>query len=112
MQKLISPLPGAPAWDGPNGVNTASSYDPLSRLLSVLHQAGSATLDGAAYTYDAAGNPTSKTAVQHATPNPISVTSDFGYDNNYELTQAVGNGSGAEGYSYDAVGNRLPSPRL
>jgi len=31
----------------PNGINTNYSYDSLSRLLSVLHQAGSTTLDGA-----------------------------------------------------------------
>jgi YD repeat-containing protein len=36
----------------PNGVNTNYSYDSRSHLLSVLHQAS--------YTYDAAGNRTSK----------------------------------------------------
>src|SRR6476660_10606442 len=45
----------------PNGINTNYSYDSLSRLLSVLHQAGSTTIDGASYVYDAAGNRTSKT---------------------------------------------------
>jgi YD repeat-containing protein len=35
----------------PNGVNTNYSYDGLSHLLSVLHQAGVNTLDGASYTY-------------------------------------------------------------
>jgi YD repeat-containing protein len=45
----------------PNGVNTNYAYDNLSRLLSVLHQVGSTTLDGASYSYDAAGNRTSKT---------------------------------------------------
>ncbi len=40
----------------PNGVNTNYSYDGLSHLLSVLHQAGVNTLDGASYTYDAGGN--------------------------------------------------------
>jgi len=30
--------------------------------------------------YDAAGNRTSKTAVQEATPNPVSVTSNYSYD--------------------------------
>ena len=42
-------------------MNTNYSYDSLSRLLSVLHQAGNTTLDGASYAYDAAGNRTSKT---------------------------------------------------
>jgi YD repeat-containing protein len=32
----------------PNGVNTSYTYDTLSRLLSVVHQAGSTVLDGAA----------------------------------------------------------------
>ncbi len=92
----------------PNGVGTSYSYDTLSRLLSVLHGGGS--LPGStSYTYDAAGNRLTKTAVQEASPNPVSVLSQFSYDNIYELTQAVVNGSVAEGYSYDAVGNRLTS---
>ena len=41
--------------------SVASSYDNLSRLLSVLHQSGSTTLDGASYTVDNAGNRTAKT---------------------------------------------------
>lgn len=45
----------------PNTVNTTYNYDSLSRLLSVLHQTGTTTLDGASYTYDAAGNRTAKT---------------------------------------------------
>ena len=63
----------------------------------------------ASYTYDAAGNRLTKTAVQEASPNPVSVLSQYSYDNIYELTQAVVNGSVAESYSYDAVGNRLTS---
>jgi RHS repeat-associated protein len=59
--------------------------------------------------YDAAGNRLTKTAVQEASPNPVSVLSQYSYDNIYELTQAVVNGSVAEGYSYDAVSNRLAS---
>ena len=45
----------------PNGVNTAYTYDSLSRLLSVLHQAGRVTIDGAAYTVDNSGNRTDRT---------------------------------------------------
>jgi YD repeat-containing protein len=45
----------------PNGVNTNYTYDGLSHLLSVLHQTGSATLDGSSYGYDYAGNRTSNT---------------------------------------------------
>jgi YD repeat-containing protein len=40
----------------PNGVNTTYSYNNVSNLLSVLHQLGTTTLDGASYTYDLAGN--------------------------------------------------------
>ncbi|MBV9183960.1 MAG: hypothetical protein JO356_21865 [Acidobacteria bacterium] len=42
-------------------MNTNYSHDSLSRLLSVLHQVGNANLDGASYSYDPAGNRTSKT---------------------------------------------------
>jgi YD repeat-containing protein len=92
----------------PNGVNTSYSYDTLSRLLGVLHNGG-ALPGSAGYTYDAAGNRLTKTAVQEASPNPVSVSSQYSYDNIYELTQALVNGSVAEGYTYDAVGNRLTS---
>jgi RHS repeat-associated protein len=63
----------------------------------------------AGYTYDAAGNRTSKTAVQQASPSPVSVTSAYSYDNIHELTQAVVGGTLAESYSYETVGNRLAS---
>ena len=45
----------------PNGLSSIYAYDNLSRLLSVLHQSGSTTLDGAAYGLDNAGNRTSRT---------------------------------------------------
>jgi YD repeat-containing protein len=45
----------------PNGVNTAYSYNNVSNLLSVLHQLGTTTLDGASYTYDLAGNRKTRT---------------------------------------------------
>jgi RHS repeat-associated protein len=92
----------------PNGVNTSYTFDTLSRLLGVLHNGGS--LPGSAgYTYDAAGNRLTKTAIQEANPNPVSVTSNYSYDSIYELTQAVVGGTLAESYSYDQVGNRLTS---
>jgi RHS repeat-associated protein len=88
----------------PNGVNTNYGYDSLSHLLSVLHQAGATTLDGASYTYDPAGNRTAKT-------NDLSgVTSSYTYDPLYELTQVTQGGGTTESYSYDAVGNRLTNP--
>ncbi len=92
----------------PNGVNTSYTYDSLSRLLGVLHNGG-ALPGSASYTYDAAGNRLTKTAVQEASPNPVSVTSNYSYDAIYELTQAVVSGTLAESYSYDPVGNRLTS---
>jgi RHS repeat-associated protein len=75
----------------------------VSHLLSVLHQAGSTTLDGASYGYDYAGNRTSKTNYLNG------ITSNYGYDAIYELLQVTQVGSTTESYSYDAVGNRLSS---
>jgi RHS repeat-associated protein len=86
----------------PSGVNTNYAYDNLSHLLSVLHQLGGNTLDGATYTVDAVGNRTSK--LNHLS----SETSDYTYDAIYQLTQVV-QGTTTESYTYDAVGNRLSS---
>lgn len=88
----------------PNGVNTSYAYDILSRLLSVSHAAGSSTLDGATYTYDAAGNRTAKTSLLN------NVTSAFTYDPIYELTKVTQGPQTKESYSYDAVGNRTYQP--
>jgi RHS repeat-associated protein len=87
----------------PNGVNTNYNYDSVSHLLSVLHQAGSTTLDGAGYGYDFAGNRTSKTNYLNG------ITSNYGYDAIYELQQVTQANVTTESYSYDAVGNRLTS---
>ena len=87
----------------PNGVNTNYTYDNLSHLLSVLHQAGSTTLDGASYTYDAAGNRSSKT------DQLANLTTNYGYDAIYQLLQATRGTTTTESYTYDAVGNRLSS---
>jgi len=87
----------------PNGVTTNYSYDSVSHLLSVLHQAGSTTLDGASYTYDPAGNRTSKTNYLNGT------TWNYDYDAIYDLLQVTHGGSTKESFSYDAVGNRLSS---
>jgi len=76
-----------PSLTRPNGVNTSYSYDTLTRLLGVLHNGG-ALPGSASYTYDAAGNRLTKTAVQEASPNPVSVLSQYSYDNIHELTQA------------------------
>ncbi|MFZ3265601.1 MAG: IPT/TIG domain-containing protein [Terriglobales bacterium] len=85
----------------PNGVNTTYNYDTVSNLLSVLHRAGSTTVDGAGYGYDYAGNRTSKTNYPNGT------TSTYGYDAISELLSVTGGTT--EGYSYDAAGNRLSS---
>jgi RHS repeat-associated protein len=75
----------------------------LSRLLSVLHQAGTVTLDGAGYTYDNTGNRTSKTNYLN------NITENYTYDPIYQLTQVTQGLTTTESYSYDAVGNRLSS---
>ena len=80
----------------PNGVNTSYSYDSVSHLLSVLHQAGTNILDGASYTYDPAGNRTSKTNYLNG------VTENYTYDPLYQLAS-----SSLGSYTYDANGNTL-----
>jgi RHS repeat-associated protein len=87
----------------PNGVNTTYSYDSVSHLLSVLHQVGATTLDGAGYTNDAAGNRTVKANYLN------NVTEGYTYDPLYELTQVTQGASTTESYTYDLVGNRLSS---
>ncbi len=67
----------------PNGVTTNYTYNNLSQLLSVLHQVGTSTIDGATYTVDPAGNRTAKT------DNYANVTSSYTYDPLYELTQVT-----------------------
>lgn len=89
----------------PNGVNTGYSYDNLSRLISVLQQRGGATLDGATYTVDNAGNRTSKNDLL------AGVTSNYAYDSIYQLLQVTQGAATTESYSYDLVGNRLSSVR-
>jgi RHS repeat-associated protein len=91
----------------PNSVSTSYSYDNLSRLLSVLHQTGATTVDGASYTLDNAGNRTSKLNQFNG------VSENYTYDPIYQLTQVQqivnGTQSTTETYSYDAAGNRLSS---
>lgn len=87
----------------PNNVTTNYSYDNLSRLLSVLHQAGASTIDGAAYTVDNCGNRTSKL------DRLAGITSNFAYDDIYQLKTVTQGVSTTESYTYDPVGNRLSS---
>lgn len=87
----------------PNNVTTNYTYDNLSHLLSVLHQVGTSTIDGASYTLDSAGNRTAKTDYL------AGVTSNYTYDPLYELTKVTQGTNTTESYSYDLVGNRLSS---
>jgi RHS repeat-associated protein len=87
----------------PNGVDTTYSYDPVSRLLGVLHKLGTTTLDGAAYTYDNAGNRLTRQDKRTGT------TLTYGYDNIYQLKTAKQGSTTKESYTYDLVGNRLSS---
>ncbi|MDE3073837.1 MAG: IPT/TIG domain-containing protein [Chloroflexota bacterium] len=91
------------SFNRPNGINTAYTYDSLSRLMSVLHKLGGATIDGAGYGLDSAGNRTSKS-------NYIDGSAEsYAYDAVYQLTQVTKNGGLSESYTYDEVGNRLSS---
>ncbi len=87
----------------PNSVTTNYSYNNVSQLLSVLHQVGTSTIDGATYTVDPAGNRTAKTDMY------AGVTSNYTYDPLYELTQVTQATNTTESYTYDPVGNRLSS---
>jgi RHS repeat-associated protein len=86
----------------PNGVTSNYTYNNLSQLLSVLHQVGASTIDGAVYTVDPAGNRT-------ATDKHANITSNYTYDPLYELTQVMQSTTTTESYSFDPVGNRLSS---
>ena len=72
-------------------------------MLSVLHQSGTSTIDGAAYTLDSAGNRAAKT------DEYAGVTSNYTYDPLYELTRVTQGSTTTESYSYDPVGNRTAS---
>lgn len=63
----------------PNNIATNYSYDNLSRLLSVSHQVGTSTIDGATYTVDNGGNRTSKL------DRLANITSNFACDDIYQL---------------------------
>jgi len=60
-------------------------------------------LDGANYTYDAAGNQKSRQ------DNWTGINAGYAYDALYELTQVTQGATTTESYTYDAVGNRLSS---
>jgi hypothetical protein len=66
--------------DKGNSVNTSYSYDSLSRLLGVLHQAGGTTIDGASYIYDDTGNRTSKTNYLNGVTGRVHLRPDLSAD--------------------------------
>jgi len=69
----------------------------------VLHQAGGATIDGASYVLDNAGNRTSKQNLMNG------ATEGYTYDSIYQLTGVQQGGNTTKSYTYDKVGNRLSS---
>ncbi len=71
--------------------------------MSVLHKLGTTVLDGAAYTYDGAGNRLTRTDKR------LGTTLTYGYDNIYQLLSAKQGSATKESYTYDIVGNRLSS---
>jgi RHS repeat-associated protein len=85
----------------PNGVNTAYSYNNVSNLLSVLHQLGTTTLDGASYTGacpersrgDLAGNRKTRTDKR------LGTTLTYAYDNIYQLLTAKQGTTTKESYT-------------
>jgi RHS repeat-associated protein len=85
----------------PNGVVTSYSYDTLNRLLNLQANKAQTPVTNFTYTYDAAGNRTSKALPDY--------TENYGYDALYRLTRAERTGSltSLQTWSYDAVGNRL-----
>ncbi len=86
----------------PNGVVTDYEYDDLSRLTSmVAHQSG-VPVASHAYTYDAAGNRTSRTT--------LDLAESYSYDAVDRLkTVARAGHEGVDAFAYDRVGNRLAS---
>lgn len=82
----------------PNGITTTYEYDGMSRLKRLKDVNGSGTLFDRQYSYNAA-NQISQIA-------ELSGTRNFTYDSIDRLTNV---NSGAESYSYNAVGNRTAS---
>jgi RHS repeat-associated protein len=88
------------AMSYPNGVATTYGYDSVSRLTSLVAQTSSTVITSFGYTYDDAGNRTTKVAPEF--------TETYTYDPLYRL-KTVDRSSGTPAawiYDYDAVGNR------
>ena len=86
----------------PNGVTTDYSYDDRSRLTSIVAHQGATPIASHAYSYDAAGNRLSKTA--------LGLSENYSYDTLDRLKSVARSGAaGSQVYEYDRVGNRLVS---
>lgn len=77
---------------------TSYGYDLAGRLTDLTHQRGATIIADYGFTYDAANRLT-----QLTTPDG---TSNYGYNNRYELTSSDHSYQGDEAYNYDATGNR------
>ncbi len=84
----------------PNGVGTTYTYDGMDRLTSLAASKGATAVTNFTYTYDAAGNRTSKQQLDYI--------ENYTYDLLYRLTGVTrtGGGTGQWQYGYDAAGNR------
>ena len=83
----------------PNGIVTSYTYDSLSRLTNLSAVRAGAAVDQWGYTYDLAGNRTSKTS--------LDFTESYGYDPLYRLNAVERTGlTNRWFFNYDSVGNR------
>jgi RHS repeat-associated protein len=87
----------------PSNLSETYGYDADNNLTSKLDRNGNTIDDGASYSLDNAGNRTSKTDWL------ANVTSNYAYDQIYELTQVTQGTNTTESYTYDPVDNRLTS---
>jgi RHS repeat-associated protein len=87
----------------PNGITTSYAYDSLNRLTSLHADLAPTSVTSFAYTYDDAGNRTSKAQIDYAEA--------YSYDRLYRLTgvERTGGLTGRWHWGYDPVGNRTSS---
>lgn len=84
----------------PNGVNTTYIYDDADRILSIAH----GNVGSLVYSYDLSNRVTQKSG--------FGTTVDYSYDDDNRLTAVaystpLSDGTTAENFSYDSLGNRL-----